>query len=164
MTFNEGVKAVSGKNISIWKPQVTSNASGSEYPEVLANSTKIETIAADDTSKVTISNNIVKINPAADLEYKTNYFVKVDPAAFKDSAGNLYEGLNGEIEILDGQVHVPDGFTAAEVWDFKTGAGSDTTAPIATEFSPAKKELNVATDANLTLTFSENVHAGRGDL
>lgn len=162
LTFNEGVKAVSGKNISIWKPQVTSNASGSEYPEVLANSTKIETIAADDTSKVTISNNIVKINPAADLEYKTNYFVKVDPAAFKDSAGNLYEGLNGEIEILDGQVHVPDGFTAAEVWDFKTGAGSDTTAPIATEFSPAKKELNVATDANLTLTFSENVHAGRG--
>ncbi|MEK4235841.1 Ig-like domain-containing protein [Paenibacillus sp. FSL H7-0714] len=162
LTFNEGVKAVSGKNISIWKPQVTSNASGSEYPEVLANSTKIETIAADDTSKVTISNNVVKINPAADLDYKTNYFVKIDPAAFKDSAGNLYEGLNGEIEILDGQVHVPDGFTGAEVWDFKTGAGNDTTAPIATEFSPAKKELNVATDANLTLTFSENVRAGRG--
>lgn len=162
LTFNEGVKAVSGKNISIWKPQVTSNASGSEYPEVLANSTKIETIAADDTSKVTISNNVVKINPAADLDYKTNYFVKIDPAAFKDSAGNLYDGLNGEIEILDGQVHVPDGFTGAEVWDFKTGAGNDTTVPIATEFSPAKKELNVATDANLTLTFSENVRAGRG--
>ncbi|WP_375102433.1 Ig-like domain-containing protein [Paenibacillus sp. RS8] len=162
LTFNEGVKAVSGKNISIWKPQVTSNASGSEYPEVLANSTKIETIAADDTSKVTISNNVVKINPAADLDYKTNYFVKIDPAAFKDSAGNLYEGLNGEIEILDGQVHVPVGFTGAEIWDFKTGASSDTTAPLATEFSPAKKESNVATDANLTLTFSENVHAGRG--
>ncbi|WP_449602705.1 Ig-like domain-containing protein [Paenibacillus sp. Marseille-Q9583] len=162
LTFNEGVKAVSGKNISIWKPQVTSNASGSEYPEVLANSIKIETIAVDDTSKVTILNNVVKINPAADLDYKTNYFVKIDPAAFKDSAGNLYEGLYGEIEILDGQVHVPDGFTGAEVWDFKTGAGIDTTPPIATEFSPAKKEVNVAVDANLTFTFNENVHAGRG--
>ncbi|WP_234530248.1 Ig-like domain-containing protein [Paenibacillus pseudetheri] len=162
LTFNEGVKAVSGKSISIWKPQVTSNAGGSEYPELLVSSTKVETIAADDTSKVTISNNIVKINPGTDLDYKTNYFVKIDPAAFKDSAGNLYEGLNGEIEILDGQVHVRDGFTAAEVWDFKTGASNDTTAPIATEFSPAKKELNVAVDANLTLTFSENVRAGRG--
>ncbi|WP_339290055.1 Ig-like domain-containing protein [Paenibacillus sp. FSL E2-0201] len=111
---------------------------------------------------MTISNNVVKINPAADLDYKTNYFVKIDPGAFKDSAGNIYEGLYGEIEILDGQVHVPVGFTGAEIWDFKTGASSDTTAPLATEFSPAKKESNVATDANLTLTFSENVHAGRG--
>ncbi|WP_245238035.1 Ig-like domain-containing protein [Paenibacillus etheri] len=162
LTFNENIKAVSGKSITIWKPKITSNAGGSEYPELLASSTKVETIAADDTSKVTISNNIVKINPGTDLDYKTNYFVKIDPAAFKDSAGNLYEGLNGEIEILDGQVHVPDGFTGAEVWDFKTGAGNDTTAPIATEFSPAKKELNVAVDANLTLTFSENVRAGRG--
>ncbi len=46
------------------------------------------------SDKVTISGNQVTINPSSDLEYETNYYVKIDAGCFKDAIGNNYSGIN----------------------------------------------------------------------
>lgn len=105
LSFSECVKAVTGKNIVIMKTSDSSVA---------------ETIAADDSAKVTIScskqsgsvatTGKATINPASDLLFNTGYFVQIDAGAFVGtSAGAIYPG------ILDNST-----------WAFSTG---DLTAP-----------------------------------
>jgi hypothetical protein len=58
--------------------------------------TTFETIDVTDTSKVSISNNIVTINPAGTFESLTGYYVRVQGGGFKDTAGNLFAGILDE--------------------------------------------------------------------
>ncbi|WP_158301939.1 Ig-like domain-containing protein [Paenibacillus mesophilus] len=130
LTFSENVTAASGKNIVIKKA---------------ADNSIVETIAANDATKVTVSDVTVTINPVADLTYSTGYYVQIDPGAFADAANNNYAG------IVD-----------TTTWSFTTAAALDATAPTVTAYSPVDDATNVAVNANLTLTFSENVTAASG--
>ncbi|MFD2328084.1 Ig-like domain-containing protein [Cohnella sp. GCM10020058] len=128
LTFSENVKA-SDADIKIYKSTNAENAA--------------ETILAI-SNKVSITGNVVTINPSADLEYNTIYYVKIDAGAFKDLANNNYAGIEGS------------------AWSFKTESAPiapDTTAPTVTSVSPADNATNVSATTNLSIVFSENVVA-----
>ncbi|MDD4989348.1 MAG: Ig-like domain-containing protein, partial [Candidatus Pacebacteria bacterium] len=56
----------------------------------------VETIAATDATKVTVSGNMVTIDPATTLNSQTTYYIQIDAGAFNDLAdntGNPYDGI-----------------------------------------------------------------------
>jgi len=75
LTFDESVSAGDG-NITI------------------SNGFDIRLIAVGDTSQVTFEENVVTINPAADLIVDKHYTVQVPDSAIVDTAGNPYAGFN----------------------------------------------------------------------
>ena len=54
----------------------------------------IESYDAATSGNVTISANILTINPTANLAYSTVYSVEIGPGAVRDLAGNAYAGTN----------------------------------------------------------------------
>ena len=80
LSFNKIAKPSSNKNIYIKK---------------WADNSIFTTILANDTSQVSISNNVVTINPLIDLNYDTKYYINIDKGAFIDSVNN------GSMEIND---------------------------------------------------------------
>jgi LPXTG-motif cell wall-anchored protein len=54
----------------------------------------VATIAAGDTDRVSISGSTVTVNPAANLNASTAYYVLIDADAFKDSDGDFYVGIS----------------------------------------------------------------------
>lgn len=99
------------------------------------------------SDRVTILNNVVTINPADNLEHGTSYFVRVTEGAFTDNAGNSYAGIAG-----------------INAWRFVTTSAPDTAAPVVTSYSPAGSATHVPVSAALSLTFNENVLAGKGNI
>lgn len=85
------------------------------------------------------------IDPTADLTANTSYYLTVASGAVTDSAGNAYAGISGTTTL---------NFTTA----------SDTTAPTLVTLNPTDDTLTVATTASFTLTFSETVKAGSGNI
>jgi chitodextrinase len=88
MSFGDCVTPVAGKNIVIKK---------------ISGNTVVETIAVNDSGKVTLScskktgglgstGNAV-INPANDLLFNTGYFVQIDAGAFISNNGAIYPGI-----------------------------------------------------------------------
>lgn len=69
-------------------------------------------IAVTDTSQITISGNVLTINPTADLLPNTAYAIRIAATAIDDLAGNSFAGI-----------------TSNTTWNFTTGAATDTTAP-----------------------------------
>jgi Ca2+-binding RTX toxin-like protein/methionine-rich copper-binding protein CopC len=138
LTFNEAVQAGTG-NI------VISNGNGTE--------TRI--IAVTDSSQVTISGNIVTINPTTNLnttfasgtlwdEYKGAYNVQMASGVIKGLAGNAYAGISDPTTL---------NFTTA-----------DTQAPTLISSTPADNATAVAVDSNIVLTFSELVQIYTGNI
>ncbi|MCK4786094.1 MAG: Ig-like domain-containing protein [Desulfobacteraceae bacterium] len=78
ITFDENVVKDSG-NIVIMKS---------------SDDTEFETIDVTDVSKVSISNNIVTIDPEYTFGSLTSYYVKIDDNCFKDTIGNHYAGIS----------------------------------------------------------------------
>lgn len=103
---------------------------------------KLEAIIA--AKDVSILNNVVTINPVHNLQYGTSYHVRISNNAFADSSGNYYAGIADDT-----------------IWQFTTPAAPDTTAPVLNTYSPANGATGVAIGANLELTFSEKVRAGK---
>ncbi|OGA47705.1 MAG: hypothetical protein A3G25_16810 [Betaproteobacteria bacterium RIFCSPLOWO2_12_FULL_63_13] len=101
ITFGQCVTAVAGKNIVI---------------KSVARDAAVETIAANDSSKVTLScsaskSGIVTVNPASDLLFGTAYYVEIDSGAFTGNTnGASYAGVSD-----------------SATWAFSTAA--DTTSP-----------------------------------
>ena len=93
---------------------------------------------------VSISGNTVTINPTADLQSSEGYYLEVAASALDDASGNSYGGINNSTTL---------NFTAADV------AG-----PTLSSSSPADNATGVAADANIVLTFDENVVAGSGNI
>ena len=105
-----------------------------------ADNTTFETIPVTD-SRVTISGSQVTINPTGTFSSNTGYYVQIDNGAIKDLAGNSYAGIS-----------------SATAWNFTTG---DFTPPtVSTLFPPADNATGVALNANLVITFSENIQKG----
>jgi len=80
LTFSENVVAGSG-NIVIG----SFNSSGFIVNKTL--------ISVQDTSQVTISGNVVTINPTSDLQRETKYYVEMGSGVFIDQGGKPYAGI-----------------------------------------------------------------------
>ncbi len=104
--------------------------------------TMVENFAVDTSSRLTFWGNELIIDPSAELESGTDYWVVLDSGLIKDTAGNSYAG------------------TAS--YKFTTEAAPDTTAPTVVTFSPVDGATGLAIDANISLNFSEPVLAVMG--
>ena len=127
LTFSENVTAVASKNITIKKTSDDST---------------VATIAADDSSQVSIDNATVTINPSSNLPQSTEMYVLIDSGAFKDSADNNYAGISSTTAL-----------------SFTT-----TNNPTLLSSVPANNATGVALDANIVLNFSEAVDAESGNI
>ena len=125
LTFSENVQAGSGNIV------ISDGASDTR------------TIAIGD-AQVSISGATVTINPTADLNSSTSYYVQVASTAIEDTSGNAYAGISNTTTL---------NFTTA-----------DTVVPTLTSSTPTDDATGVAITDNIVLTFSENVQAGSGNI
>jgi serine protease len=93
---------------------------------------------------VFVNGREVTINPGADLQYSTGYYLQIGATAIKDAAGNPYAGIADKTTL---------NFTATAV--------PDVTVPTLRSSTPADNAGNVAVNANIVLTFSKSM--ARGD-
>lgn len=99
---------------------------------------QIAAYGAYDASNVTFAGHVVTIaNPG--LADVTAYYIEVEPTAIRDTAGNAYAGIAGSAS-----------------WSFTT---PDTTGPLAVSMDPADEAADAYANADLVLTFNENVKA-----
>jgi len=122
ITFDEAVDAESG-NITIKR---TSDDSTIEAIDVTSGQ-----VTGGGTDTITI-------NPAANLDQGTEYYIQVDATAFDDAAGNSFAGISSTTEWS---------VTTADV------------APTIEALSPTDGATDVATTANLVITFDETIGA-----
>ena len=108
--------------------------------------TVIETIAVTDASRVTFSGSTVTINPTNDLPRNANVAVRIDPNAIRNAQGETFAGFGNDTDF-----------------NFSTG-NADTGAPTLQSTTPADNAMNVPAGQDLTLTFSETVRAGTGNV
>jgi len=94
-------------------------------------------------ANVTISGNVVSIDPTSLLDVNTTYYIEVDGGALEDVTGLTY-----------------DGFSGSGTWSFTT----QTTVPSEIALSPVNTATGVALDTNLVITFDESVSLGTGNI
>lgn len=138
-----GVAVDANLAVTFSEPVLASTGSVKLY--AVGNPTPVATFAA---SSGAIVGNTVTFDPPTNLSSGSAYYVQIEATAFTDTAtpANAFAG------ILD-----------AVTWNFTT-AGADTSAPLVTALSPANNATNVALDASLSITFSEPVFTGTGNL
>jgi gliding motility-associated-like protein len=114
-----------------------------------SNDNTIATLDVATSSEITILNNLVTINPSANLPSQTEMYVQIPATAFKDAAGNFYAGISDKT-----------------IWNFTTENSiiSDITAPTLITLSPADNSVDVDPASDLTIAFSENIQIGTGNI
>ena len=128
LNFDEFVDAETG-NITIKK---TSDNSIVETIDVTSGQ-----VSGSGTAQITI-------NPSANLDGSTEYYILIDATAFDDVSGNSYAGISSTTALS---------FTTV-----------DTTGPSLTSSVPADNATGIAPDANIILNFSESVDAESGNI
>ncbi len=131
LTFSEAMVARSGGTIEL----MTDYGSGHQ---------SVEVFSVSDTTLVTISGNVVTIDPTSALLHSTGYHLGFNNA-LADTAGNAFSYTHGQ-------------------YNFTTAAPADTVAPTVVTFSPADDATAVAIGANIVVTFSEAVQLGVGNI
>ncbi|MFM8489415.1 MAG: Ig-like domain-containing protein, partial [Bacteroidota bacterium] len=99
------------------------------------------------SSQVTVSGNTLTINPASDLEAGTDYYVQIPATAVRDIIGNSFAGISD-----------------TSTWNFSTASAADTTPPTILTLSPADNSTSAAVNADLVITFNENIVKGTGNI
>ncbi|MBF0382322.1 MAG: DUF4347 domain-containing protein [Magnetococcales bacterium] len=89
--------------------------------------------------------SIITVDPSVTLTMGTEYYILIDSTAFDDAASNSYVGI-----------------TSTTAWNFTVEP--DATAPTLSSLSPVDNASEIARDANLLLTFSEEVDVESGDI
>uniref|UniRef100_UPI0039BD16FD Ig-like domain-containing protein n=1 Tax=Limnohabitans sp. TaxID=1907725 RepID=UPI0039BD16FD len=79
-----------GSNIVLTFSEAVQKGTGSI---VISNGTDTRTIAVSD-AQITVSGSTVTINPTADLQANSTYWVQLASGAIKDLAGNAYAGIS----------------------------------------------------------------------
>jgi hypothetical protein len=97
------------------------------------------------SATVTVSGNTATINPA-DFAPGAAVNIEIGAGAFKDIFNNNYAGISN-----------------ATTWNFSI-IPPDLTPPTVTAYSPTDNAGSVANNANLVLTFNENVQKGIGHI
>jgi methionine-rich copper-binding protein CopC len=128
ITFNEAIKAGSG-SIQIHAGSATG--------------TIVESFDVSSGSHLTFSGNTLTIDPTANLDSGTHYYVTLAKGTVQDLAGNSYAGTTS--------------------YDFTTSA-AETVAPTVTSFSPSDGSSTAEVGTDITVTFSEMVKAGTGTI
>ncbi len=99
---------------------------------------------------VTVSGNLVVINPTFDLASGANVNIIVPPGAFTDLAGNRF--------VYDGKRGIPD----PDDWNFSTAEQTDRTAPVVGTLEPDQNTVARANTSRLVITFSKPVKKYEG--
>lgn len=99
------------------------------------------------SAQVTVSGALLTVDPPADLDNSTGYYIQIPNTAVRDIAGNFFAGIND-----------------STTWNFTTIAAGDTTPPTVAGLNPADDATNVALAANLVVTFSEDVLKDSGNI
>ncbi len=150
LIFNEAIQAGSG-NI------------------VISNGTDIRTISITDKTQVTVTDKTVTINPTVDLNFSSNYSIKLAAGTLKDLAGNSFAG-NETSALLFTTVAKPIVIDVVKpvvpvvVPVVPVVIEIDKIAPTLTSSSPTDNGVNVLIGANLVLTFNETIKAGSGNI
>lgn len=84
------------------------------------------------------------INPDADLNNNTQYYVEIANGVIQDIAGNNYAGFSGNTS-----------------WNFTT-INSDVTSPSPVTFSPIDNATDASISNNLVITFDEDIQVSGG--
>jgi hypothetical protein len=138
-----GIGATSSLGI-IFSENVVKGETGDIVIRNASDASEFETIAVT-SSKVTVSDNVVTIDPAGTFGSLTGYFVQIGSTCFKDAAGNYFAGISD-----------------ATIWNFTS---ADTVAPTVTSFNPADNATGIGATSSLGIIFSENVVKGEtGDI
>ncbi|NOQ23807.1 MAG: hypothetical protein GQ564_00455 [Bacteroidales bacterium] len=127
ITFSENVEAGSG-NITIYNTTL-----GANHEVVDINS-----------ANVSITYNVVTIDPTFDFDGLSDYYVLIDATAIDDLFGNSYTGI-----------------ISSDTWSFTT---LDASSPYVTAYSPLDGATGLAPDVNLVLTFSEDLVKNVGNI
>jgi hypothetical protein len=67
---------------------------------VVSNGTDTQTISVKDATQVSISDNLLTINPMNDLLENSNYTVKIASGVISDSLGNAFAGLTSHFKTV----------------------------------------------------------------
>lgn len=118
---------------------------GTGYIEIFGDGKSFEKIRVGDP-RVTITGDIVTIDPNGTFKQGTVYTAKIDEGAFVDAAGNKSSAI-----------------TSSKI-SFTTIGNQDRTDPTLTNANPRDGATNVNVTQDLTLTFSETVVKGSGDI
>ncbi len=97
------------------------------------------------SDNITVSDNIVTINPPLDFPSSAGISIQISDGAFTDLSGNKYAGISDAV-----------------TWNFIVAASVDNTPPALVALSPADNAVNVSPKTDLTLSFSEPVKRGSG--
>ncbi len=105
---------------------VLRGTSGNIVIKKTSDNSLIETIAVTDATKVSISSKVVTINPTANLQFSTDYYIEIAGTAFKDAAGNNFAGI-ADSTTLNFTTTAPQSSASLEVLNPFTPAADDTT-------------------------------------
>ncbi|MCH7224669.1 Ig-like domain-containing protein [Haloferula sp. A504] len=106
----------------------------------------ITTIAVTDATQVSISGKVLTIDPTADLDYGTDYAVRIDSGALVSTGAIDYPGISDDV-----------------TWNFTT-LPFDETDPTVVSLSPTDNSTVSRADEGLMITFDEIVQAGTGNI
>ena len=128
LNFSESVKAGTG-NILLKK-----SSDNSTFATIPINN-----------AQIAISGSTVTINPTADLDNSTGYYIEIASGVIQDLSNNAFAGI-----------------TSPSTLNFTTVA--ETTPPTLSSSTPADDATGVAVSSNIVLNFSESVKAGTGNI
>ncbi|MDD5215659.1 MAG: Ig-like domain-containing protein [Methylococcales bacterium] len=112
----------------------------------ISNGKSPKKIKVSDTTQVTIKDNVLTVNPKADLALDNHYSVTIDNKALKDLAGNAFVGITDITALSFDTVGIP----------------VDSTPPELVSSKPKSQQTKVTTSQNITLTFNEKIKVGSG--
>ncbi|RUO39019.1 hypothetical protein CWE22_11385, partial [Pseudidiomarina aestuarii] len=84
LTFDETISSVGSKRINIYRQ---------------SNDSLVESIAANNSSRVSTSGATVTVNPTSDLLASTGYYVQVEAGALFDADGMTYQGIDDKTTL-----------------------------------------------------------------
>ncbi|QDU10893.1 Ig-like domain-containing protein [Gimesia aquarii] len=122
ITFNDTIGATGTGTVTIKKA---------------ADDSTVETINVASGPVTGTGTTQITINPTANLDPGTAYYVQIHPNAFPNLGGNSFAGISD-----------------TTTWNFTT---LETGAPTVSTLSPADNATGVATTANLVISFNESV-------
>ena len=124
--------------------ETVSAGTGNVIIKEFGDDSTVATIAITDATQIMISTATLSINPTANLDEKTKYYLEIDSTCIKDASGNFFAGIAG-----------------SATWNFTT---DDTIGPVVLSFSPLDDDASVALDITPTITFDEPAVAATGDI
>ena len=101
----------------------------------------VESFNVATSSKVTVSGATLTLDPTSDLIHSTRYFIVLPSGVVKDFSNNNYGGTSS--------------------YEFTT-ISTDTSPPTILNFSPSIAAIDVSTNADLVIKFSEAIQRGAG--